>query len=240
VACGQDHSLFLTDRGSVYACGWGADGQTGLGHHSKASCPVPVGGDLAGVKVQQVATYGDCSLAVSTEGQVFGWGNSEYLQLASVTEATQMSSPRLLPLRGVGRVRQAACGGTQVAVLNGKITTHPGSSGTITAQQTVHRHTSRFIDPPHTGLTNPTPIVNRSRLGLLDRLIDRQIQHTVTKRCEWQDLSGGEGAVGVRKALPSSRAHGFVYSAHFCSSKSWLFRSDVLQYSVVVGVMFRD
>lgn len=118
VACGQDHSLFLTDRGSVYACGWGADGQTGLGHQNKASCPVPVGGDLAGVKVQQVATYGDCSLAVSTDGQVFGWGNSEYLQLASVTEATQISSPRLLALRGVGRVRQAACGGTQVAVLN--------------------------------------------------------------------------------------------------------------------------
>lgn len=51
---------------------------------------MPVGGDLAGVKVQQVATYGDCSLAVSTDGQVFGWGNSEYLQLASVTEATQV------------------------------------------------------------------------------------------------------------------------------------------------------
>lgn len=29
VACGQDHSLFLTDRGEVYSCGWGADGQTG-------------------------------------------------------------------------------------------------------------------------------------------------------------------------------------------------------------------
>ncbi|XP_058425189.1 RCC1-like G exchanging factor-like protein isoform X3 [Diceros bicornis minor] len=29
VACGQDHSLFLTDKGKVYSCGWGADGQTG-------------------------------------------------------------------------------------------------------------------------------------------------------------------------------------------------------------------
>lgn len=29
VACGQDHSLFLTDKGEVYSCGWGADGQTG-------------------------------------------------------------------------------------------------------------------------------------------------------------------------------------------------------------------
>ena len=47
-------------------------------------------GDLAGVKVQQVTSYGDCSLAVSADGQVFGWGNSEYLQLASVTEGTQV------------------------------------------------------------------------------------------------------------------------------------------------------
>ncbi|XP_070316301.1 RCC1-like G exchanging factor-like protein isoform X6 [Odocoileus virginianus] len=31
VACGQDHSLFLTDRGEVYSCGWGADGQTDRG-----------------------------------------------------------------------------------------------------------------------------------------------------------------------------------------------------------------
>ncbi|XP_060768745.1 RCC1-like G exchanging factor-like protein [Neoarius graeffei] len=118
VVCGQDHSLFLTESGCVYACGWGADGQTGLGHHNKAAVPVQVGGDLEGVRVQQVSTYGDCSLAVSTDGHVFGWGNSEYLQLASVTEAAQISSPRLLPLKGVGRVTQAACGGTQVAVLN--------------------------------------------------------------------------------------------------------------------------
>lgn len=63
---------------------------SGLGHHNKSSCPVLVGGDLAGVKVQQVVTYGDCSLAVSTDGQLYGWGNSEYLQLASVTEMTQV------------------------------------------------------------------------------------------------------------------------------------------------------
>ncbi|XP_068600698.1 RCC1-like G exchanging factor-like protein [Brachionichthys hirsutus] len=118
VACGQDHSLFLTEAGSVFSCGWGADGQTGVGHYAVSASPVQVGGDLLGVDVQQVSTYGDCSLAVSAEGQVYGWGNSEYLQLASVTETTQISSPRLLPLIGCGKVVQAACGGTQVAVLN--------------------------------------------------------------------------------------------------------------------------
>ncbi|XP_068456968.1 RCC1-like G exchanging factor-like protein [Clinocottus analis] len=118
VACGQDHSLFLTESGKVFACGWGADGQTGLGHHDISARPVEVGGDLSGVEVQQISTYGDCSLAVSADGQLYGWGNSEYLQLASVTESTQINSPRLLPLVGCGKVVQAACGGTQVAILN--------------------------------------------------------------------------------------------------------------------------
>ncbi|XP_036071082.1 RCC1-like G exchanging factor-like protein isoform X4 [Oryzias melastigma] len=120
VSCGQDHSLFLTESGKVFACGWGADGQTGLGHHDVSAAPVEVGGDLSGVEVQQVSTYGDCSLAVSRDGQLFGWGNSEYRQLSSITESTQMNSPRRLPLTGCGTVLQAACGGTQVAVLNEK------------------------------------------------------------------------------------------------------------------------
>lgn len=62
----------------------------GLGHHNVSSTPMEVGGDLAGVEVKQISTYGDCSLAVSADGQLYGWGNSEYLQLASVTEATQV------------------------------------------------------------------------------------------------------------------------------------------------------
>lgn len=57
---------------------------------------------------------------MSKDGDLYGWGNSEYQQLASVTEATQMNSPRRLPLKGCGKLVQAACGGTQVAVLNDK------------------------------------------------------------------------------------------------------------------------
>ncbi|XP_068124641.1 RCC1-like G exchanging factor-like protein isoform X3 [Hyperolius riggenbachi] len=118
VACGQDHSLFRTERGEVYACGWGADGQTGLGHYNICSAPSKLAGDLAGVNVVQVATYGDCCLAVSEEGQVYGWGNSEYLQFATITDLTQVNVPRHLPFHHVGKVKQVACGGTSCALLN--------------------------------------------------------------------------------------------------------------------------
>ncbi|XP_053310899.1 RCC1-like G exchanging factor-like protein isoform X2 [Spea bombifrons] len=120
VVCGQDHSLFRTDIGDVYSCGWGADGQTGLGHYGICSVPTKLGGDLLGVNIIQVATYGDCCLAVSEDGDLFGWGNSEYLQLASVSDTTQVNVPRHLPFKHLGKVKQAVCGGTGCAVLNGE------------------------------------------------------------------------------------------------------------------------
>lgn len=66
---------------------------SGLGHYNITSVPTKLGGDIAGVNIVQVSSYGDCCLAVSDEGDLFGWGNSEYLQLASVTETTQVSWP---------------------------------------------------------------------------------------------------------------------------------------------------
>uniref|UniRef100_A0A665U8Q5 RCC1-like domain-containing protein n=1 Tax=Echeneis naucrates TaxID=173247 RepID=A0A665U8Q5_ECHNA len=169
VACGQDHSLFLTETGKVFACGWGADGQTGLGHHSISSAPVELGGDLSGVEVQQVSTYGDCSLAVSRDGQLFGWGNSEYLQLASVTEATQLSSPRRVPLKGCGKVVQAACGGTQVAVINDKGEVFVWGYGILGKGPKLSESSAPEMIPPTLfGRTefNPSVSVSRIRCGL--------------------------------------------------------------------------
>ncbi|XP_046907833.1 RCC1-like G exchanging factor-like protein [Hypomesus transpacificus] len=169
VACGQDHSLFLTETGKVYACGWGADGQTGLGHLDMSATALPVRGDLAGVKVTQVTTYGDCSLAVSAEGQLYGWGNSEYLQLACVTEATQISSPRLLPLKGVGKVTQAACGGTQVAILNERGEVFVWGYGILGKGPNLSEsQTPELVPPTLFGRSefNPTVTLSSIRCGL--------------------------------------------------------------------------
>nr|XP_020750557.1 RCC1-like G exchanging factor-like protein isoform X4 [Odocoileus virginianus texanus] len=169
VACGQDHSLFLTDRGEVYSCGWGADGQTGLGHYNITSTPTRLGGDLAGVNVVQVATYGDCCLAVSADGGLFGWGNSEYLQLASVTDSTQVNVPRCLPFSGVGLVKQAACGGTGCAVLNGEGHVFVWGYGILgKGPNLLETALPEMIPPTLFGLTefNPGVQVSRIRCGL--------------------------------------------------------------------------
>uniref|UniRef100_H0XSC7 RCC1-like G exchanging factor-like protein n=2 Tax=Otolemur garnettii TaxID=30611 RepID=H0XSC7_OTOGA len=169
VACGQDHSLFLTDKGEVYSCGWGADGQTGLGHYNITSVPTKLQGDLAGVNIVQVATYGDCCLAVSADGGLFGWGNSEYRQLASVTESTQVNVPRCLPFSGVGKVRQAACGGTGCAVLNGEGHVFVWGYGILgKGPNLVETALPEMIPPTLFGLTefNPEVRVSHIRCGL--------------------------------------------------------------------------
>lgn len=60
------------------------------------------------------------------------WKCSKVIQGFTVTElffffilVFQINSPRLLPLVGCGKVVQAACGGTQVVVLNGQLTFYP-------------------------------------------------------------------------------------------------------------------
>lgn len=65
IHCGQDHSILLTDSGRVYACGWGADGQTGLGHYNSVAEPTLVRGDVAGEKIIKVAGTADCVLALN-------------------------------------------------------------------------------------------------------------------------------------------------------------------------------
>jgi RCC1-like G exchanging factor-like protein len=65
VVCGQDHSLFINNSGQVYACGWGSDGQTGLGHYDMVSELSLVGGDIKGENIVKISCAADCVLALN-------------------------------------------------------------------------------------------------------------------------------------------------------------------------------
>lgn len=65
IVCGLDHTLALLDDGKVFSCGWGADGQTGLGHFNSADALTQVKGDIRHEKIVKVASRVDCTLAIN-------------------------------------------------------------------------------------------------------------------------------------------------------------------------------
>jgi alpha-tubulin suppressor-like RCC1 family protein len=65
------HSLALTESGEVYAWGYNADGQLGLGDTEDRLTPTKVEGLP---KVKAVAAGYDHSLALTESGEVYAWG----------------------------------------------------------------------------------------------------------------------------------------------------------------------
>lgn len=145
IVCGLDHSLILTENGKVFSCGWGADGQTGLGHFNSIGEWTQVLGDIKAEKIVKIATKFDCVLALNgkqrskkemifvlmkkiyemifvfaDKNEVFGWGNSEYNQLNLNGGIQQINTPIHLPnTKKCGKVIDIASGGSACMVLNG-------------------------------------------------------------------------------------------------------------------------
>lgn len=80
-AAHSSHSLALTDDGEVYAWGLNTDGQLGNAGTVASNIPVRVGGALMGKFVTKVATGGRHSMALTSDGKVYVWGDSAYGQL---------------------------------------------------------------------------------------------------------------------------------------------------------------
>ncbi len=97
VAVGAFHSLALSSTERIYAWGGNSSGQ--LGNDTAANSPIPVpvsaGAIPAGTKIIQIAAGGLHSLALSSTGQVYAWGDNSSGQLGNDTAS---NSPVPIPV----------------------------------------------------------------------------------------------------------------------------------------------
>ncbi|KAF6206740.1 hypothetical protein GE061_017976 [Apolygus lucorum] len=120
VSCGQDHTCFVTASGKVYSCGWGAEGQTGLGHSSHSYEPCLVQGAIKGENIVKVTGKCDTVLALNEKGELFGWGSNEFRQIVDDKDLPQVESPiRMEHVNKIcGKIVDIGAGSTFCLVLN--------------------------------------------------------------------------------------------------------------------------
>ena len=94
VAAGINHTLALTNSGAVYAWGDNESGELGSGDSFASATPIHVtGGGLSGVTVTAVAAGAFHSLAVTSTGAVYTWGNNSDGQLGNGTTTDSPTPP---------------------------------------------------------------------------------------------------------------------------------------------------
>jgi alpha-tubulin suppressor-like RCC1 family protein len=97
VACGQQHSMALTDWGDVYAWGRGSEGQLGCGRFETIPVPRYVHG-LKGKFVDAISCGYNTSMAVTQQGELYVWGDDTTGQLGLGPKAGRQASPRAVTL----------------------------------------------------------------------------------------------------------------------------------------------
>lgn len=79
-ACGRNHSLFLTDTGTVYACGDNKNGQCGIGN-SSPTVLTPTRINYRGPPIIKVGCGAEFSVILDIKGNLHSFGLPEYGQL---------------------------------------------------------------------------------------------------------------------------------------------------------------
>lgn len=107
VACGDDHSLAVTQRGQLYSWGYGVDGR--LGHPEAEGRLLPERVEaLSQLRVSTVSAGRWHSLALGAAGELYSWGGGMFGRLGHGDEDSARLPKRVAALEEVAVVGMAA------------------------------------------------------------------------------------------------------------------------------------
>ena len=126
-ACGDCHTLLLTDNGQVLSCGFNASSQLGLGDTSARNTPCLID-TLVGTFVLQVTAGTFSSGALSAEGKCFTWGHGCKYGLGLGTSGMQ-TKPKVVEVLTKYTITQLALGYCHGLALDDKHHVYSWGSG---------------------------------------------------------------------------------------------------------------
>ena len=85
VACGESHTVCLSDKREVYSWGGGQLGQLGHGDFLRQSAPIKIANLEDIIQISCGKRHSAC---INSEGNLMTWGSNEYGQLGRQANAT--------------------------------------------------------------------------------------------------------------------------------------------------------
>ena len=103
-ACGYEHSIILSDDGTVYSFGRNNDGELGLGHNNEVYLPTPIP-NLPKINMVSCGEYS--TVCVDHEGFIWSFGDNYNGQLGTGNK-TNFNVPQ--KLQNIPPVLSVSCG----------------------------------------------------------------------------------------------------------------------------------
>ena len=98
IACGESHSLVLTDKHDVYSWGRGYEGQLGVSNQIEIAAKPNYVRSLFGTPVIFIAAGAYYSLAITHENKLYGWGEARMGQLGLGIKTRMVRLPTHIPV----------------------------------------------------------------------------------------------------------------------------------------------
>jgi hypothetical protein len=99
IKCGHNHLLALTRTGELYAWGYSKYGQNGKNFDFSQLIPIKIKG-FEGETIIDISCGHDYSMALTSTGRVFSWGDNKFCQLG-IDLIKPSSTPKLIKLNNV-------------------------------------------------------------------------------------------------------------------------------------------
>jgi alpha-tubulin suppressor-like RCC1 family protein len=118
VAPGSYHTAAIKTDGTLWT--WGSNINAQLGNNTQTDRSIPVTTFAGGTNWKQVSSGGSHTLAVKTDGTLWGWGANGYIGTASGSLGNNTTTKRITPVTtfaGGTNWKQVACGYNHTAAI---------------------------------------------------------------------------------------------------------------------------